>query len=221
MEIVPRIHQFSGISNCYLVEDQEMMLIDTGNPGNSKRIINYVKNTLKRNPKDIKVIVITHHHFDHVGSLGELKKATGAKVAAHKDDADYIGEKKKPSEPVISKIFIKLLKMVYRSKTVEPDILLENNGQIGDYRVIHVPGHTPGSICLYNESNKVIFVGDNLKNKGEKIEGPPGIFTLDMEQANESIKKLENRDIEVIFTGHGKPITSKASEKIREYIKTL
>lgn len=221
MEIIPKIHQFNGMSNCYLIEDEEMILIDTGNPGNSKRIINYVKNTLNRNPQDIKTIVITHHHFDHVGSLEELKKVTGAKVAAHKDDANYIAEKEKPEEPLISKIFINLLKIIYRPKTVKPDILLEENDEIGGYRVIHTPGHTPGSICLYNENNKTIFVGDNLTNKGEKIEGPPSIFTLDMEKANESIKKLQNLDIEAILTGHSNSIEFKASDKLREYIKTI
>lgn len=221
MEIVPKIHQFSGMSNCYLIEDEEMMLIDTGNPGNNKRILNYVKNNLNRNPEDINTIIITHHHFDHIGSLGELKKATGAKIAAHKDDANYIADTEKAEEPLISKIFINLLKSIYRPKTVEVDILLEEDDEIGDYRVIHTPGHTPGSICLYNENNKVIFVGDNLTNKGEKIEGPPGIFTLNMEQANESIKKLQNLDIEAILTGHSKPITSRTSEKLKEYIKTL
>ncbi|MDI6723458.1 MAG: MBL fold metallo-hydrolase [Methanobacterium sp.] len=221
MEIVPKVHQFSGMSNCYLVEGDEMMLIDTGNPGNSKKIINYVKNTLNRNPEDINTIVLTHHHFDHTGSLGELKKATGAKVAAHKDDADYIKEKKRPHEPVVSKILVKLLKMIYRPQTVEPDILLEDGDEICGYTVIHTPGHTPGSICLYNKNNKTIFVGDNLKNEGGKIEGPPRIFTLNNEQANESIKKLEDLDIEVIFTGHSKPVTFKASEKLKEYLNKI
>lgn len=219
MEIVPKIHQFTGMSNCYLIENKEMMLIDTGNPGNSKKIINYIKNNLNRKPQDIKTIIITHHHFDHIGSLEELKRATGAKVAAHKDDANYIADAEKPEEPLISKIFINLLKIIYRPKTVKPDILLEENDEIGGYRVIHTPGHTPGSICLYNENNKVIFVGDCLKNEGDKIGGPPGIFTLNMKQANESIKKLEDLDIDVIFTGHGKHINSKAKEKLREYNK--
>ncbi|MGF7117673.1 MBL fold metallo-hydrolase [Methanobacterium oryzae] len=220
MEVVPKIHQFGGMSNCYLVEDEEMMLIDTGNPVNTKKILNYMKNTLNRNPEDIKTIVITHHHFDHIGSLGKLKKVTGAKLAAHKDDANYIAGKEKPEEPFISKIFINLLKIIYRSKTVEVDILLEENDKIGSYKIIHTPGHTPGSICLYNENDRIIFVGDNLTDKGDKIGGPPSIFTLNMEQANESIKKLENLDIDVIFTGHGK-IISEAKEKLKEYIKML
>ena len=221
MEIIPKIHQFNGMSNCYLIEDEEMMLIDTGNPSNSKRIMNYVKNNLNRDLNDIKTIVVTHHHFDHIGCLGELKKATGAKVAAHKDDSNYIADIEKAEEPLISKIFINLLKIIHRPKAVGVDVLLEENDKIGGYRVIHTPGHTPGSICLYNENNYVIFVGDNLKNEGDKIGGPPGIFTLNMKQANESIKKLENLDIDVIFTGHGKPITSKAKDKIIEYIETF
>ncbi len=86
--------------------------------------------------------------------MGNLKKITGAKVAVHKDDEDYIKEEKEPQEPFVSKIFIKLLKMIFRPKTVRPDILLKDNNEIGGYRVIH----TPGSICLYNKNNKVFFL---------------------------------------------------------------
>jgi glyoxylase-like metal-dependent hydrolase (beta-lactamase superfamily II) len=90
MEVTKGIHQFSGVSNCYIVSNNELLLVDTGMPGKSGEIIDYIKNDLKRDPQDIKTIVVTHHHFDRTGSLDKLKKITGAKVAIHSTDADYI-----------------------------------------------------------------------------------------------------------------------------------
>jgi len=108
-------------------------------------------------------------------------------------------KKEKTHEMIVSKILVKLLKMIYRPQTVEPDILLEDGDEICGHTVIHTLGHTTGSICLYNKNNKALFVGGNLKNEGRKIEGPPRIFTLNIEQTNESIKKLEDLDIELIY----------------------
>jgi glyoxylase-like metal-dependent hydrolase (beta-lactamase superfamily II) len=94
MEVANGICEFKGVSNCYIVLNNEIFLVDTGIPGRSNEIINYMEKNLKRDPKDIKTIMITHHHFDHTGSLDKLKRITGAKVAIHSDDAEYIsGEK--------------------------------------------------------------------------------------------------------------------------------
>ena len=95
MEIVPGIHEIDTMAaRSYLVVGEQLTLIDTGMSGSSSKIRDYVKNIVKRDVSDIKTIIITHHHFDHIGSLDKLKKLTKAEVAVHKDDADYIyGEK--------------------------------------------------------------------------------------------------------------------------------
>ncbi len=127
MEVIAGIHQIKGVANCYLVVDDDIMLIDTGLPGSSSKIINYIKN-LKRKPQDIKTIVITHHHFDHTGSLDKLKKISGAQVAAHTADAPYISENKKPVEMGFMRYIVNLFKFIYRTKPVKVDILLEEGG---------------------------------------------------------------------------------------------
>jgi hydroxyacylglutathione hydrolase len=118
-------------------------------------------------------------------------------------------------------VLVKLLKIIYRTKTVEPDILLEDGDSIGRFRVIHTPGHTPGSICLYNPENKVIFVGDNLRYSNGKIEGPINRLLPEPEKYKESMKKLAELDIEVILTGHSNPVTSEGGHLIEEYLKML
>jgi hydroxyacylglutathione hydrolase len=222
MEVFPGIYQFKRMAHYYLVDGDEMMLIDTGMPGSSSKLVNFVQNTLKRDLQDIKTIIITHHDIDHIGDLAKIKKITGAKIAIHHDDVNYVnGKKEDKSGPIFARIFIKLAKLVFRSEDVEADILLEDNHQIGPFMAIHVPGHTPGSICLYDEKNKVLFAGDNLAYQNGKIVGPPAIFTPDMGQAHESLKKLKGLNVEAIFTGHTNPVMDNASEKLKKFLDTL
>ena len=161
MEVTKCIHQFSGVSNSYIVSNKEILLVYTGMPGKSGEIIDYIKNELNRDPHDIKTIVVTHHHFDHTGSLDKLKEISGAKVAIHSADADYISGEKTQHGSLFMIPVDTFMKIIYRSRPVKADILLEDGDKIGDYQVIHTPGHTSGSICLYNPNNKVLFVGDN------------------------------------------------------------
>jgi glyoxylase-like metal-dependent hydrolase (beta-lactamase superfamily II) len=219
MEVTKGIHQFSGVSNSYIVSNNEILLVDTGMPGKSGEIIDYVKNELKRDPSDIKTIVITHHHFDHTGSLDKLKEITGAKVAIHSADADYISGEKTQHGSLFMIPVVMFMKIIYRSRPVKADIILEDGDEIGDYRVIHTPGHTSGGICLYNPNNKVLFVGDNLMYTNNKIEGPRVLHEPEMYK--KSIEKLKNLDINLILTGHGQAITSEANNKLETFLTEL
>lgn len=222
MEVFPGIHEIdTRAARSYMVVEDQLTIIDTGMSGSDKKIIEYVKNVLKRDPTDIKTVIITHHHFDHVGSLDKIKKLTGARVAIHKDDADYISGKKDHEVSVFVNFMVKFFKIIYRIKPVEPDIILEDGDQIGQFRVIHTPGHTPGSICLYNPQTKVIFVGDNLRYTKGKIKGPGARLLPEPDKYKESMEKLAELDIEVIICGHTRPITSHASQLLKEYINSL
>ncbi len=221
MDVAKGIHQFKGISNCYIEYNNDIFLVDTGFPGNTSKIINYLEDELKGRPEDIKTIVMTHHHFDHTGSLEKLKKLTGAKVAVHSADAGYISEDKKDKTSAFMVPLVKLIKFIYRLHPVKADILLEDGDSIGKYRVVHTPGHTPGSICLYNPQSRVVFVGDNLQYAEGKIKGPGSRLIPEPIQYKESMEKLAKLDIDVILTGHGMPATSQANQLLDEYIKTI
>ena len=222
MEILPGIHQVDGVNaNSYFVVGDEITLIDTGLPRNAKKILDYLHNTLSRNPSDIKTIVLTHHHVDHTGNLFDLKKITKAKVAVHIEDADYISGRKSPPAPLAMSIIFMVLSLFLHSKPVEPDIILRENDEIGGFVVIHTPGHTPGSICLYNPGSRVIFVGDILRFINGKIEGPPARFTSDLKIAVNSIEKISNLSFDVMLSGHGQPLKFNASDKVKEFYRSL
>lgn len=220
MEIIPGIHQLPGrMVNCQLiVSEDDIILIDTGLPGDSSKIINYVEKTLKHSRQDVKTIVITHNHFDHVGGLSRVKKVTNATLAIHPADADYIRGKGKHSGSGFMNFLVKLFQIVYRTKPVEPDILLNDGDFVGEYQVIHTPGHTKGSICLYNPEKKVMFVGDNLQYKEGKLQSPKEQLIPEPKKYEESMKRLLNYDIEVILTGHTAPVTYGGNDLLREFI---
>ncbi|MFY9637705.1 MAG: MBL fold metallo-hydrolase, partial [Methanobacterium sp.] len=123
MEILPNLHMIDGINaNAYLVLGDQIILIDTGMPGNQEKIFDYLQNVLKSKPEDIKTILTTHHHVDHTGSLYGLKKITYADVAVFKDEADYVSGKKPASGPFYMRIGNRLMSFFTSYRTVEPDI---------------------------------------------------------------------------------------------------
>lgn len=135
--------------NCYLVVNaEEIILIDTGLLGNSSKIADYVAKTLKRNLKDIKTIVITHYHFDHVGSLSKIKEITGGPKWQSTPPMPITSGGREKHVGGTFMNAIKLFQVIYQNKPVEPEILLQDGDVIGKYQVIHTPGHSPGSICL-------------------------------------------------------------------------
>lgn len=221
MEIIPGIHQIDGVNaNSFLViAGKETILIDTGLPGNAKRILAYTEK-IGLKPSDIRTIIITHHHLDHTGSLYSIKKATGAKVAVHLEDADYLSGKKKQAIKTtgLRTFLFKIVRRFFSAKPVDPDILLKEGDNIDGLTVIHTPGHTPGSIALYDTENRIIFAGDALRNVDGKLSGSREQFSSDPKKAKLSIEKIAKLDYDILLSGHGQPLMPKASEKVREYI---
>ena len=158
-------------------------------PKNSAKIVKYIQDILKRKPSDIKTIVLTHFHIDHVGGASDLKKLSGAKVAIHEADADYVSGKKTQPVPSGAKgMIVKvLIPLFFGSRPVEPDIHLKDCDTIAGLTTIHTPGHTPGSICLFDPASKILFVGDFLRFNGSKIEIGP-LPLAQVRYKNQSIK---------------------------------
>jgi glyoxylase-like metal-dependent hydrolase (beta-lactamase superfamily II) len=221
MEILSDVHWIEGVTaNTYLILGDQTTLIDTGTPGKQENILNYLQNVLKGKLEDIKTIVLTHH-MDHTGSLYELKKITNADVAAYKDDVDIISGEKPSSDPIYMRFVSRLMATFTSYKFIKPDIGLQENDMVDNYRVIHTPGHTPGSIALYNSDNGVIFVGDTLTYNGNKVGGPPSFLINDLEALKKSVKKISDFNPRIMLSGHGKPLIEDTSEMIKDFYNTL
>jgi len=219
-----KVHRFSRIGNFFLlVEFGEMTLIDTGARNSVKTLANKFRR-LGHDLKDLKRIVITHCHFDHAGNLAALKRATGAKIMAHKDDVPYTtGQAVIPRPKGKLGPLFEIGEPLFRPESCDIDVPL-NDGDIiagAGLKVIHTPGHTPGHICLYHEETKALFSGDIMVNYMGYVVGPRPFFSSDIALARKSLEKLLDLDIKTIYFSHGiakSKFTNGGAETIRKVV---
>ena len=212
MEILPSVHLIDGVkgSNAYLLADDKLVLIDTGLPGNAKHILDFIKRQ-GREPKELAHIIITHAHSDHIGSVDELRATTGAKTVAHRDETTPTGDGGYVLWPDRQGQRSKLRDVLSRIASPKPslvDCLVEDEDvlpYIGGLRIVHTPGHTPGSICLLLEKSGVLFAGDTMINNVDRLSRPLP-FGSDRQASEQSLIKLSNLDFDICCFGHGPPL---------------
>ncbi|MEM0118045.1 MAG: MBL fold metallo-hydrolase [Conexivisphaerales archaeon] len=222
MQLSDQIHIIDGVrgANSYLyIEPGAAALIDTGMPGNAERILDYIRVTGLK-PEDLRYIVLTHADVDHSGSAKELREITGAKVAIHSADAVRIEGKTKLKEVKGPFSFIfNIANALISFQNFEPDILIKDSDSLLGLKVVHTPGHTEGSVCLYREK-EAIFVGDALRTtKKGSPKLPPSFLSINMQQAKESVRRISALEYRLLLPGHGRPITIAASEKVRKLVR--
>jgi glyoxylase-like metal-dependent hydrolase (beta-lactamase superfamily II) len=223
MEIVPGIHWIEGITaNSYIVVDKELTLIDTGMPHKTKKILRYITDELQRTPSDLKTIILTHCDIDHTGNALELRNLTSAIIAVHPQDVEVIAGKEVRMTPRSGmRILFKALGSFMRVKPFQADLLINEGDTLSGLRVIHMPGHTQGSIALYDNKQRVLFIGDTLGFRNGAVKGPSKSVTMDIKQAYSSIEKLKDLDFTVMLSGHGAPLKSHASTRVSEFIDQI
>ena len=233
MEMSESVHTIEslGIGRAYIYQEQDRLtLIDTGLGGSADKIFAVVEN-IGRKPEDIRQIFITHHHGDHTGSLADvIERSDGAQVLAHKLDAPVIRGDQPPPMPELTGLPAMLRALTSRGLKPAPqarvDRELEDGDEVdvgGGAKVLHVPGHTAGSIALYIPRQRILFSGDAAVSALGL--GPPaglfGIANVDREQAARSFKKLAELDFDRAFFGHGKPLDGQASTIFRRAAEQL
>ncbi|MEU7167277.1 MBL fold metallo-hydrolase [Streptomyces morookaense] len=191
-------------------------LVDTGLPG-------YADEILAALDGDVRDIVLTHAHFDHTGSAAALAAATGARVLAGAADAPVVRGTAPGPEPVLQDWEIPVFEAVHANlplpHTAPPcpvDVELVDGDTLDwgeEVRVVHVPGHTPGSIALHLPSSGVLFTGDTIANVQQLM---PGVFNVDHEQVLASFRRQAELDVETACFGHGDPIVGGAGAALRE-----
>jgi glyoxylase-like metal-dependent hydrolase (beta-lactamase superfamily II) len=207
-------------ANVYLLADSEPTLVDTGFKGRCRPILRDIAR-LGYSPTDIKNVIITHHHADHTGSLSALVKATGARVVAHPADAPYI-DGRLPQPGPESRI-MSPFRGFWSTAPVPVDVLVTEGDELpilGGIKVLHTPGHTPGSISLLIPAERLLIAGDVLGNRFG-LHLPSKRYTVDFRQELDSIKRLAALDFDVIAFGHGAPVTRDARSAIDDFLARL
>jgi hydroxyacylglutathione hydrolase len=210
-----------GFSNAYLadISPNSIVLIDTGTSSGGKKIQAYLEGTGIK-PQMISEIILTHVDPDHSGGAAALKRLTGAKLGIYELDAPRIsGQVKKLKETSgFGNVLQSFFGIFMKVERVKPDVILKDGDTVGPLSIIHTPGHTDGSICIY-KPGQALFVGDTLRTTGSGSLSLPGnVMNRDPVQLRKSVQKISELEFSVLLPGHGKPITEKASQKLKEFV---
>lgn len=197
--------QLSDIdSNIYILGDT---VIDAGTGFNFTRLKTHLA-ALELNLETIKHIINTHGHFDHIGGNGYFYEAD---VAIHEADAPIL-EKGDLKASYADFFDGKLHPHAVERKLKEGDVITAGGYNL---KVIHTPGHTPGSVCLYDEEKGILFSGDTIFCDGVGRTDMPG---GDDEALAASMGKLANLNVNKMFPGHGDPVKENADQIIKEML---
>lgn len=212
------------IANAYLVRGEKTIIVDTGAPGSAPRILRALANQgIAR--EDVSLILLTHAHSDHAGSAAELRRLLSAPVAVHAADAEMlrrgdngrfiaVGWEAKLSRRFVDKPFPGLA----------ADILVDEGIDLSAYgidgRLLHTPGHSPGSVSLLLPCGRAI-VGDILRGGmmgGIALSGRPNYpyflyNTDDKSEIRRSVRKVLAAGGQQLSVGHGGPLSVHAVEK--------
>lgn len=165
------------LTNCYLISsDSEFAIIDPGYV--TKELLKEIEG------KNIKFIILTHYHWDHVLGVKKIKEKTGAKILIHKADKDFL--------------------------KIPIDQVLEGGEEIKlgkeTLKIIHTPGHSPGSICILGKD--FIFTGDTLFEDGFGRTDLAGGSQKDLEKSLKILDQIIKPGMK-IFPGHGPSFNKK------------
>jgi glyoxylase-like metal-dependent hydrolase (beta-lactamase superfamily II) len=231
MKLAPNLHRIGNdIVAAYLVEaDAGLTLIDAGVAGQWSDLLSELRE-MGRALDDIRGLILTHGDTDHVGFAERLRRDRGVPVFVHEADAPRArGEQRKANAsagqmkigPLLGFLWYAGRKGGLRTtwlKEIEP----VTDGAIldlpGNPRIVHVAGHTPGSIAVHVPAVDAVFVGDALttRNVLTGATGPqPAPFTLEPTQAIESLAKIEALGVTWVLPGHGPPWSGGVADAVR------
>ena len=211
-----------GYVNAYaVVVDDGVVLIDTGIPGRADTVASAVE-AARHRIGEVNTILLTHWHPDHVGSVAELRRRSGARIVAHSVDAPIISGAKNTT----AKRFMRIVGAVMPApERVPVDETLTGDGPLSmsDFMAFHTPGHTRGHMSfLLKRGGGVLFAGDAVSGgRNGRVRRSPRIITEDREAESASVARLAELTFEAAVFGHGKSISRDAASRFREFAARL
>jgi len=215
-----QVHDIAlGMVHAYLIEAEAgLALVDAGFPRYERRVLRRMR-ALGRD--DLRLIFLTHAHLDHYGSAAALRRLTGASIAVHRADGEAMARGETPLGSVrgrgrLLQALLPLLESYLRPEPTVANLLLDDGDDLGDYgldaAVLHTPGHTPGSSCLFIEG-RLAFVGDLLSTVGRPH--VQRFFADDWSLIPDSLLRLQALRPEWVYVGHGRrPLSGKALQHL-------
>lgn len=217
-----RVHTVPlGPARAYLVESADgLILIDAGMPGQERTILRHHE---KLGRDDLRLIFITHAHFDHYGSAAAVRRATGAPIAAHKADQPAMAQGRTPigstrGRARLTRLFLPMAERWLHPEPTEVDVILEGGENLEPFgipgRVFHMPGHTYGSCCLVLEDGTA-FVGDLVATMGRPH--VQHLYAQDWDLLSQSLARLAEVGPTRVYPGHGfRPLSGEELKRLVE-----
>jgi glyoxylase-like metal-dependent hydrolase (beta-lactamase superfamily II) len=195
-------------------------VIDPGYTGSVRAVLRFLEKQAQV-ARSLDWVIITHHHIDHAGTALALCQATGARLAVHRADAPYLRARRPRERMTFWGAVDWLPQQVarYIVSCADCDIrFLEDGDTVAGLTVIHAPGHTPGSICLWSADESALFTGDVLNNEHARIGTPPWTVNHSHRLARHAPEKLHGLRYEQAYFGHGPAILQGADQAIAGFV---
>ena len=232
MRIAPSLHRLgSSLVNSYLIEDAGLVtIVDAGLPGYWGDLLKELE-AMGRALDDVRAVVLTHGDTDHVGFAERIRRERGVPIYVHELDAARArAEVKKPSSgwgpvrigPLTGFLMYTARKGGLRIPPLTEVVTFGDGATLdvpGAPRVIHLPGHTPGSVAFHVAAVDAVFMGDAMTTRSV-LTGEVGPrlapVTLAPEQAISSLARLDAIEASWVLPGHGEPLSTGLAHALRE-----
>jgi glyoxylase-like metal-dependent hydrolase (beta-lactamase superfamily II) len=218
MEVLPKLNWIEGrASNVYLWQDESgLLMVDTGMPGDTKKILAAILEAGYQ-PADVVAILITHGDVDHAGGAAELSARCDAPIYTNAATAELLTVGKSPKHLPWLMQFLSDHFVGYRPVPVERIQVLEDGQPVpnlGEWQMIATPGHCADHHSFCSPVHGVLFAGDALSTRGDRLQSSRKRITADQAAARESAKRLLQLAPAVFACGHGRPMVDHSAEDV-------